>query len=86
LAHETDESRELIRAQFRQMLRDLRVAHWANAVAGDIRASEFVAKVIEKEARLLGLDRMQDEPELSDSDVAEQLLAALSRVGAAAPL
>lgn len=46
----------------------LQAAHWVKAVEGNVKATEVVLKVMERRARLFGLDRPQ-KVDLSASDV-----------------
>lgn len=56
LAKETSDKTEQMRALFQARIERLIASYWLPAVSGDLRAAQFVLSLIEREARLFGLD------------------------------
>lgn len=67
LRERTDDAVDLYRSQEIERLDRLQRAVWADAMAGDVRATNAVLRIIDQRVRLLGLDRVETAPRESYS-------------------
>lgn len=77
------EEADALRKQERDRLDKLQFALWDSAISGDVHASQQVLKIIDRRAKLLGLDAPQ-QVEVSASDV--DLDATVARILQAAEI